>query len=529
MAKASANVRAAGPAALLCLVMLLSACSGGGQVLIGPDGVPVESRKAEAAGLVQKGHYGAFKKAALIYAGLYTLQPARQAVAVDYVRTLVLLRIRERQLSIQSSRTVETALAVLRENPELAGLKFYVDQADLVSARTRGIQTDIDTRSFARWTQADFEKAMKAARTFQAELRAKAASEEFSAYCYLVFYASMASMREGQEDFSPLFALFPDSRLMRYLNALRYTKEKPELLDKLAAEDPEFFEAYFHLGEMALGERKVLSAESNFLKAEAGLVDSPQVFIYLASIYTTTEEFEKSLAYYDKTLALSPGYRDALLGKAISLSYLGRYQEAIEVLGRMVELGNWLMGEAHYWLAWNHQALKAVDLAQLNIEESKGRLPTNSEVFGLAGTIALEKGELDRSETEFKEALKYNQGNTEALFGLGRISDKRSRWAEAAGFFVRAAEILGGNEKALREKIDEIKSAPLSDDRRARMLAKKETQLRIAQATRATAFYGGAVSWMNAGFKERARPLAEQAASHPQFKEKAEALLARMK
>ena len=197
-------------------------------------------------------------------------------------------------------------------------------------------------------------------------------------------------------------------------------------------------------------------------------------------------------------MAAAPGYRDAILGKAISLSYLGRYREAIDVLNKNVELGFYLLGESHYWLAWNYHELKDDDAAQANIEQSKPRLPTNSEVYGLAGTIAHDKGESDRAEEEFIEALKYNASNTEALFGLGRIFGEKQRWPESAESFEKAAAVFEKNESAILAKIEEVKKAPLADERKARMLAKKDQQLRVTRATRATAFYDAAVSYFNA-------------------------------
>lgn len=520
-------------AAAALVLGALSACSNAGRapVVAGPDPAVVESRLAEAAGAVARGSYVGFKRAAAIYKELSAFPRTAERAAEPYLRALILLQIRERQIGIALSPTTESARALIRAHPKLQPYSYLVDQAQWASLPSRGIQTDIRTSptTMAGRTQQDFERAMAEAKAKRAELRAKTALNDFDAYSYLFLYASMASMREGQEDFSPLYALHPESKLMQYVNATRYRRENPDLLKKLAGDDPEFFEAYFHLGELALGERNILSAETEFLKAEAGLPDSPQVSIYLASIYTVTEELEKSLAYYDRTLALSPEYRDALLGKGISLSSLGRNREAIEVLNRMVELGNWLMGEANYWLAWNRHALKEETAAQFHINESKGRLPTNSEVFGLAGTIALELGQIDTAESEYKEALKYGAGNTEALFGLGRISDGRERWRDAASYYDLAAEVVGGNESSIEAKIAEIKAAPVSEERRARMLEKKEGQLRITRATRATAFYNAAASWLNAGQADKARPAAEQAAAHPMFKERAEALLLRMK
>jgi tetratricopeptide (TPR) repeat protein len=518
-------------AAASLIVGALVACSNAGRapVVSGPSPAVLEARLAEAGEAVNRGSYTGFKRAAAIYKELSATPRIADRVAEAYIRTLILLLTRERQIGIAISATPGTAQELLKTRPRLSAYAYLVDQVQWAAMPMRGIQTDIRVASIAGRTQQDFEKAMAEAKARRAELRAKAAAADFDAYCYIFLYASMASMREGEEDFSPLFSLHPESRLMRYLNATRYRRENPDLLKKLVEDDPEFYEAHFHLGELALAERAILTAEKEFLKAEPGLQDSPQVSIYLASLYTVTEEYEKSLAYYDRTLALSPEYRDALLGKGISLSSLGRYREAIEPLNRMVELGNWLMGEANYWLAWNRHALKEDAAAQFHIDESKGRLPTNSEVFGLAGTIALELGQTDKAEAEYKEALKYNGGNTEALFGLGRISDGRERWRDAALYYDQAAEVVGRNETAVEAKIAEIKAAPVSEERRARMLEKKEGQLRITRATRATAFYNAAASWLNAGQPEKARPAAERAASHAQFKERAEALLLRMK
>ncbi len=395
------------------------------------------AKMAEAEGLIRRGHFTAFKKAADLYKEVY-LRPGRASgVASRYVRSLVLLRVRECQIGILFGPTAEEARRVIRENPGLKGLSAFVDMADSLSAirPSQGIQTDVNPVQVKR--------GVDDAVQLNAGLRAQASGEDFYAYLYVSFFGAVSSWSSDQkEDLAPIYALFPDSPLMLYANAVRYTKEQPEILVRLAAADAEFYEAYFHLGEMALAERSLLSAEKNFLKALPGLGASPQEMIYLASIYTATEEFEKSLEFYDLTLDLSPGYRDAILGQAICQSYLGRYSEAIATLQKMIELGNWLMGECHYWMAWNHHALKDLDSAQAHIEESKGRLPTNSEVFGMAGTIALEKSQYDRAEKEFQDALKYNAANIEALFGLGRINDQRGKWPDAAGYYEQAAEFV---------------------------------------------------------------------------------------
>jgi tetratricopeptide (TPR) repeat protein len=502
-----------------------SACapSGSDRIRTTPSPDDAAIRIVEAQKLIGRGHYTAFKKAASLYRTVYDRPARKKSTAEPYLRSLILLRIRECQIGIILSPTTEIARGVVRDNPALQNMLPFVEMADMLSAYrpSGGIQTDINPVPVKRIDD-DVDGLRR-------NLRPKTGTEDYYAYLYVSFFGTISGYFEQHEDLSRFYGLFPDSPLMAYANAVRYTQEQPEILDRLVRADAEFYEAHYHLGEIALGEKKLVKAETNFLKALPGLGDSPQETIYLASIYTATEEFEKSLEFYDRTLALSPGYRDAILGKAISQSYLGRFVDAIVTLNKMIELGHWLLGECHYWLAWNYHALKNEDEAQAHIEESKGRLPTNSEVFGLAGTIALNRDQLDRAEKEFGEALRYNAANTEALFGLGRISDLRSKWPDAAGYYAQAAGILARNEAAIRERIAEIKTLAMGEERRAQMLAKKESQLGVTRMTWAAACYDAAVAWSVAGLKDRALPWAEKASTHPQFKDKAAALIAKIK
>ncbi len=193
------------------------------------------------------------------------------------------------------------------------------------------------------------------------------------------------------------------------------------------------------MGELSLREGKVLAAETDLLKAFEFIPDSPQVLILLASVYFAIEEFEKGIEFYDRTLAVSPEYRDALLGKAVCLASLKRFDESIVVLERIIALGYWLLGESHYWLAWNLHELGRDREALESIDQAKGRLPMNSELFGLAGTIASGMGELARAEKDFRESLQYNARNSEALFGLGTICAMKERWPESGQYYESAS------------------------------------------------------------------------------------------
>jgi tetratricopeptide (TPR) repeat protein len=414
-----------------------------------------------------------------------------------------------------------TAAKVLRENPALSGFEACATLIGAIPPRTRGVMRDIDTSS---WNKSGAD-ALKAA---EEAVRKRAAANEFAAYVLAAWSCGFGLYSGDWPDPAEQLKAFPGSLLLKYAVAT-CGQGRPDLLEELLLREPDFAEAHYHLGDSALQEGRLLAAETHLLAAYKAIPESPQTRILLAGIYFATEEFERSLEFYDLTLEISPEFRDALLGKAICLSYLGRFEESMDVLERILELDYWLLGEAHYWLARDLHELKRNPEALGHIDEAKGRLPTNSEVFGLAGTVFLELGELERAETDFRESLKYNPQNIDSLFGLGTVAGRKSLWQESAGFYEKAAGACQASAAAFRAKIEEIKGSAMSEERKARLVRKRQAQVDRLELTRATAYYDAAAAFANAGLKDRAVELAGQAAAHPALRQKAEELLRSIK
>jgi tetratricopeptide (TPR) repeat protein len=316
--------------------------------------------------------------------------------------------------------------------------------------------------------------------------------------------------------------------LLRYKRAI-CPREDENLLREIAASEPQFYEAEYWLGNAAMSRGLLLTAEEHFLKAYEGIPESAQITISLASITFATEELEKSLEYYDKTLAIAPEYRDALLGKAICLSYLDRPAEAIAICERIIALGYWLLGESYYWLAWNQHELKDNAAAGLNVEQAKGRLPTSSEVFTLSGLIALEEGDLPKAERDLKEALQYNPANSDALLHLGSLYARKGDWQNSGTYFEKAAFALLDQEGSLQKKMREIEQSAMAPARKERLLRIKLSQVEKVRLTKATAFYNAAAGYYNAGQKFKALEMATRAAEHPSLKQKAEEMISGIK
>jgi tetratricopeptide (TPR) repeat protein len=484
------------------------------------SGRAVEARLAEddiltaqAGSEVARGSYPGFKKAVELYGRLYAKKSLRPRVAGRYLEACLLLALREKSLGLRGAASIDRARALLDENPSLAGMEPYYLAVASIPPRTKGVIQDIETRFW------DFELAKKLTAALE-ELSGRASRQAFAALVVLARNCHFKDQAAPQD----LQALYPDSLLIQYQAAVCSGDEQG--FKDLLARHPHLVEVRYFLGEAALARGALLEAENHFLEALTVLPESPQVPLLLGGIYFATEEFEKSVAFYDRALEVEPDYRDALLGKAVSLGYLGRHREALAPLARIMELGYWLIGESHYWTAWNLHELGENDEAVRNIEEAKKRLPTDSEVFSLSGRLAYEAGDDGKADRDFNESLVYNPANSASLFGLGNVRARQGRFAEAAGFYERAGDVFSRTAAALEARLAEVRGSALEPGRKEALARRKEAQLEKARLSAATAYYDAAAMLVNHGERgQKSLALAEKAAAHPALKDKAAELL----
>lgn len=504
----------------ICL-LLLSFCAPREKIKITELAPEIEEKIAAADLLRHQGCYVALEQAYEIYADLYAQPSSKNKVAAKLAITALLLVVREKELGLASNIYIDKALELVENNPSLNAFIPYVEITGMFWVQGKGVMRDIDERF--PWKETE-EKLKK----MEDELKQKASADEFFAYMYAFQKCAYANPYEERKEFTELLEMFPDSLLLKYKRAI-CPQENADLLKDLLAAEPQFYEADYYLGNLALKNGNLLEAEGYFLKAFEGIPESPQVTISLASIYLATEEPERSLEFYERTLALAPEYRDALLGKAICLSYLGKPQEAVEALQKIISLGHWLIGESYYWLAWNRHELKRLEEAAADIEQAKGRLPTSTEVFTLSGIIAFEMGDLVKAEKDLKEALQYNPANSEALFNLGSLYARKEDWKNSGLYFAKAGFSFENGEQSLRGKMEQIEKSSLSPERKEKLLRKKRYQLEKMSLSKATAFYNAAAGYLNSGQKAKALEMATRASEHPSFKQKAEELVSQIK
>jgi len=516
------------PIILISLLAFFLPCCGPKQK---PEVTPqqlIEYNKViqEADDLYGRGSYTSLKQAYELYENALSFPVFQLKNREKLLKTAILLGLRERELGILKETYFPKATHMIAAYPFLSDYSVLLKIASTIPRKTVGVVGDFVE---------DGDRVIVSMDDVRADLEnwtnllgRKSELEDLYAYLNIGFHSTFSYLIKEELDIESIERAFPDSPLLRYRLAL-LPKGNPLILEKLVEDDPQFYEAFFFIGQNALKMHMLVTAEKNFLKAYQEIPESSSLVISLASIYFAFEELEKSLEFYEKTLAMTPAHRDALLGKAMCLSYLGRHQEAIEICNDLISLGKYYLGESHYWLAWNQNELEDWDNAWRNIELSKNYLIGHGEVFFLAGLIAFNQKRLDESEKNLLEANKQDDSNGDPSYYLGKIKNIQEDWLNSGAYFESASRRYGIKEEMIQERIEAIKDSAFSEERKKNHLARKTNQLRKIQMTKATAWYNAAAGFYNAGYPDKARQLAEKAASHNALKDKAEELLQLMK
>jgi tetratricopeptide (TPR) repeat protein len=515
------------------LIILLSSCVSKTKIELSPQQLIEFQNNFEAADALYKaGSYICLKESYQIYRELLSIPHNQKSTKTKLIKTAILLTIRQKELGIHDSTYFNEASELIQNNPFLTDFSTYLDLADSIRLKSKGMRGDVIDDS----SQADSrrEKLVENIEKWGQELKERSGTEEFYAYLYIELNCHFAYFIKGRKvtkkeiDLPHLEKIFPQSLLIEYKLSL-CPNENYESLEELLKKESRFYEIYYFLGEQALRQKRLITAEKNFLKCFEHIPESLPTVISLAGIYFALEELEKSLSFYEKALSLIPEFREALLGKAICLSYMERHKEAIEVCNEILNLGGYYLGDTHYWLAWNLNELERLDEAWENAEKSKTYLVGYSQVFSLAGVIAYKRGEKEIAEKNFLEALRLDPNNCEAAFYLGKIYADYKEWAKSGEYYETAALCQYGKELAIERDLAEIEDSDFSEERKQKLIAKKKVRLKRTILTKATFFYNAAAGYFNAGMNEQALRLAEKASSHTAIQKKAEELIREIK
>lgn len=430
-----------------------------------PARVPRPAVTSDIVAAIAQGCYQCLERA-------FQLAQARGARAHAF-EAATLLTLRSKELGLPFDTWLEHAR--LQAGPDaFSALALAVADAiplDPLTDREAMLNVPGRTRaraSFPAWRQG---------------LQEPGGSETLRAYLDVSLVCSFQGAPE--RDASLAAGRWPQVPLLEYrLGACASTQRGT--LSALRERDTAYVDADYALARYAL-EDSLNPDQDEALRrlqsAVAAFPGSPAMATTLGQLHQAREEWPQALPAYDAALAASPRHADASIGRVVSLSNLAQREEAIDAATRVIDAGQWFLGEAHYWRAWNHLQLSRLPLARADADRAR-TLMVNAAVFVLSGLIDWRLRRVDTAETEFERALAMDLGQCEAAHYLGIVRADRAKLPEAAAALVQGRQCYDLSLTLRREALARILAGPATGTTRERAVERQERAIKDVESRR---------------------------------------------
>ena len=400
----------------------------------------------------------------------------RRGLATHGFEAAALLVLRSKELGLPT----EPWLGRMRaQSAADASLAPYVTMVEAIPphpmSENRDALFDVRTRTLARNSLAAWRESLQDGAT----------SNVFRMYLDVALICGFGTLKENEQSFGGQVDADADAPIYQYRIGICDSAHAGRL-QTLRAADPAFVDADFALGRYAL-EDPISPDQDEALRrlqsAAAAFPRSPAIAVTMGNVHRRWEEWSDALTAYDAALAVSPAHPEALIGRTISLSHLARPNEAIDTASRLIEAGQWHLGEAYYWRGWNQLRLEQNDRARGDADRAK-TLMSNAAVFVLSGVIEWRLRRLETAEKEFESAIAIDFGECEAALDLGVVRDERRKPAESLAAFRQARQCYDLSIALRREAIARVQAGPGSDTAKARDTARYQRELTVFEERR---------------------------------------------
>lgn len=289
----------------------------------------------------------------------------------------------------------------------------------------------------------------------------------------------------------------------------------------LLEREPCFAEVAYQLaiGSIRLG--RLAEAEPRLEEVVAAVPEWAAAWTSLGNVRLGREDFDGARRAYDAALERAPDLAEARLGRLKSLSYLAEHAGALEEADRLLALGEWFLGEAHFWRAWNLARLGRYEEARQDVTAARSRLH-NAELYKLSSMVERFLGQPDAARAELAQARNLAPDDCEVPFLVGELEVSVGRWPAAADAFVAAGTCFVQEEASARTALEREARSAASDPR---LVARRRRQIEEAHDRQGASFLGAAVALARAGRRAEAREWAARALDYPKWAARARALL----
>lgn len=478
----------------------------------------------DADALVARGCHGCLVDALAIYERL-TPRDATVRARRDRAifRTSLLLTLREKEIGLAAQPHLDRARAFLDAHGT-AGDRERFELVDRLPWAAAGQTREASMQQSQRLTAHNAEIVARLTRG------PNPASDdpELDAYLDLSYFCTGRFRLDPAPTLASLLPPGEPALLLKYRAGACNLTERASL-DAVLAAEPRFVEALYFIGRLARdvstrrGSRSAgREAIDALTRAHEAFPESAAITMELAGLVRVRSPRD-ALPLYDDVVARVPGHHEAWFGKGLCESYARRHEAAVTTLTHLLDMGQWLTGDALYWRAWNRHQLKQLEEAQRDIERAKTLL-YNTDVFGLAGIIAHDREQYDRARPDLERAIEIEARNCVAAWYLGLTNAAQTRWPASSAAFERAAGCYRLDADDSRRSLAQAEALEESDGR-AEQIASARAALEESLRQEALSAYNAAYGFVRAEDAARARPFLERARQHAEVRARADELL----
>ena len=428
-----------------------------------PSSPPVAAappRVDDLVALIEQGCYRCLERA-------YEQAQARGAGQQAFESALLLV-LRSKELGLPFGEWLARARAASPEGQEWAR---YLTIADAIPP---------DRLSEERYTL--FETGMRNVRasvpSWREELHGGPASELLRAYLDLALLCGFGRVGENAQSYTGELDPVTAVPLYQYAVGICDGSKAPRL-QAMRDANPDFVDADYALGRFLVEDRTSGDQEGGLRllrSAAAAFPRSSAIVVWIGNTHRGWEEWPAALEAYDAVLAMAPKHPDAQIGRTVALSQLGRAQDAIATATTVIDAGQWMVGEAYYWRAWNQLRLGNLPMAREDADRARTQM-SNARIYVLSGVIEWRMRRLESAERDFQQAVTIDFGECEGAFDLGIVRDELGRMAESLAAFRQAGQCNDLSIKVREEAIAQIEAGPGTPASRSRNAARHRRAL----------------------------------------------------
>src|SRR5688572_3098962 len=441
--------------------IFISGCAARAPVAV----TPPPPRVDDLAAAISHGCYRCLEQA-------YDVAQARSVPPLAF-EAAALLVLRSKELGLPFEPWLERVRALAAANGASTVVLAIVEAAPVDPLTDREASLNVGGRA----------KARAAVPGWRQELQAAPGSAAFRAYLDVSLICGFQGAPEREASLAA--TEWPRAPSVQYRIG-SCASSHGKTLAALRAGDDAFVDADLTLGRYALEDGTNPDQDEalrRFQSALAAFPTSPAIATMLGLLHQAREEWPEALTAFEAALAESPAHVDASMGRTISLSNLGRREEAIDTATRMIEAGQWFVGEALYWRAWNELQLNRLAAARSDADRAR-TLVANAPMFVLSGIIDWRLRRLDTAEEEFQQALTMDFGQCEAAHYMGIVRAERARLPEAAAALTQARQCYDLSLTLRREAIDKILASSATTSAKARETARQARAIKDIEGRR---------------------------------------------